>query len=572
MPGHLVKKTATSLLLAMLSSAVIAFPGRTLPIDVSSRSSDALFAVIAAEIATHRGQPEYAINLLNPIQAQHPSADLAELIWHTAVQTRDQERILNAAKAWVKLDPKAPIPQQTLLADAIDHGREKDFLELLAVTYRAVDDKSAWIARITAMLAQAEMIAPQIESGLEPYWEKETADPKVQIAVGLFHKTKNNLAGACRAGKKAYKQAASNEKIVAAAADLCWGSDRKETTRMLTSFLKQHPNSAQIRLIYGRVLARSGQEEAALREIQKAVDIAPEDPVVLLNAGQIAIDCRLFDSAEGYLSRYVNIVREQTPEADLSDNEIWLRLANVHHENGHHEDEVEALSSLTTGPMAAQARLREAAALAEIKRLPEARTVLQKAAHESPENRNLFITTEAQLLIEANQGHEALQLMLLARDSSPDDSDLAYDTAMIAQNLGQTETAEELLKEMLAQSPDHVQANNALAYLWITEDRHLEDARRLLEHAYRLDPLDPYVLDSMGWLCFKEGRLDQAAEFTLTSLKKQFDVEVACHLIEILSKSGRPKEAEKLFGELLQRVGDDPRVIELGKKLKLPLS
>lgn len=73
----------------------------------------------------------------------------------------------------------------------------------------------------------------------------------------------------------------------------------------------------------------------------------------------------------------------------------------------------------------------------------------------------------------------------------------------------------------------------------------------------------------MGWLCFKEKRYDQAAEFTLTSLKKQFDVEVACHLIEILAASGRQPEAVKLFQELSQRVGNDPRVSKLAQRLKL---
>ena len=175
----------------------------------------------------------------------------------------------------------------------------------------------------------------------------------------------------------------------------------------------------------------------------------------------------------------------------------------------------------------------------------------------------------AQLLIEAGHNEEALNLMNEARQTSPDDDNLTYDSAIIAQNLGQPELTEKLLKSILDKDPDHIQATNALAYLWVTQDRHLRDARRLLEHAYRLAPQDPYVLDSMGWLCFKEKRYDQAAEFTLTSLKKQFDVEVACHLIEILAASGRQPEAVKLFQELSQRVGNDPRVSKLAQRLKL---
>lgn len=129
------------------------------------------------------------------------------------------------------------------------------------------------------------------------------------------------------------------------------------------------------------------------------------------------------------------------------------------------------------------------------------------------------------------------------------------------------EETESILKDILSDDPDHVQAGNALAYLWVTRDMNLPEARRLLEHAYRLSPVDPYVLDSMGWLCFKEGRYDQAAEFTLASLKRLFDVEVACHLVEILAVSGRDHEAEKLFRELEQRAGSDALVLDLAKRL-----
>ena len=138
---------------------------------------------------------------------------------------------------------------------------------------------------------------------------------------------------------------------------------------------------------------------------------------------------------------------------------------------------------------------------------------------------------------------------------------------MIAQNVGHFEETESILKDILSDDPDHVQAGNALAYLWVTRDMNLPEARRLLEHAYRLSPVDPYVLDSMGWLCFKEGRYDQAAEFTLASLKRLFDVEVACHLVEILAVSGRDHEAEKLFRELESRAGSAALVLDLAKRL-----
>ena len=355
--------------------------------------------------------------------------------------------------------------------------------------------------------------------------------------------------------------------MLTAAADLCWQADRAGTESILKNFLARHPDASAVRLIHARVLSRTGRLDEAMADVKRAVKTSPDKPVILLNAGQVATDCRDFQKAEEYLTRYIDLVAEQNPDADFSSNDIWLKLAGVLHENGRHEEEAEALGSLTDGELAPQARLREAAALAEAKRIDDARAVLQGAAEDYPEHLNLFMTAEAQMLIEAGRPEDALGVMKTALAEQPDDVSLAYDTAMIAQNVGHFEETESILKDILSEDPDHVQAGNALAYLWVTRDMNLPEARRLLEHAYRLSPVDPYVLDSMGWLCFKEGRYDQAAEFTLASLKRLFDVEVACHLVEILAVSGRDHEAEKLFRELEQRAGSDALVLDLAKRL-----
>ena len=89
--------------------------------------------------------------------------------------------------------------------------------------------------------------------------------------------------------------------------------------------------------------------------VKRAVKTSPDKPVILLNAGQVATDCRDFPKAEEYLTRYIDLVAEQNPDADFSSNDIWLKLAGVLHENGRHEEEAEALGSLTAGELAPKA-------------------------------------------------------------------------------------------------------------------------------------------------------------------------------------------------------------------------
>lgn len=73
----------------------------------------------------------------------------------------------------------------------------------------------------------------------------------------------------------------------------------------------------------------------------------------------------------------------------------------------------------------------------------------------------------------------------------------------------------------------------------------------------------------MGWLCYREGKFDEAAEFILLSLKRQFDVEVAEHLIEVLVAAKRHDEAASLWQDLRKRTNDAPEVLAFGERMGL---
>ncbi len=568
MTGKLFKKAAVLAAFAAAVSCAAAFQSAVTHSSESSDTAQSLYEIITAEIAAHREQPDTALALLNKTLERTPSPEIAELAWRAALQTRNPEIVLQQARAWAKIAPNAELAQRTILIDSIEKGRQAEYTEQLSRMYANAEDKAVMTADITALIVQSKLASNTVETVLSPYWEKQAKNAKVQLAIGLFRQALHDMPAACRAGKIAHDLSKDNEQTISAAADLCWPVDRIQTESMLKDFLSKHPEASSVRLIHARVLSRTGRLKDAITEVEQAVKTSINSAVILLNAGQIAIDCRDFHKAEQYLTRYIDLIAEQNPDADFSSSDIWLKLAVALHENGRHEEEADALASLTDGELAPQARLREAAALAEVRKIEDARAVLQKASETYPEHNNLFTTGEAQMLIDAGRPEDALAVMKTALEKKPDDLSIAYDTAMISLNVGHDDEAEIILKDILSKDPDHIQAGNALAYSWITKNINLPLARKLLEHAYRLAPVDPYILDSMGWLCFKEGRNDQAAEFTLASLKRLFDVEVACHLVEILAASGQNHDAEKLFRELEQRAGGDSRVLELGKRLK----
>lgn len=76
MLGKLVNTSVALMLGFALCTEAIAFPDRLFSKSPSQERSDSLYAIITSEIATHRGQPDYALNLLNQTFKQAPRQNL----------------------------------------------------------------------------------------------------------------------------------------------------------------------------------------------------------------------------------------------------------------------------------------------------------------------------------------------------------------------------------------------------------------------------------------------------------------------------------------------------------------
>ena len=534
-----------------------------------TKANRQLFDLIAGGIALHRNEHEFAANAFYDAFQQTPTKELAEMAWQAAVSARDSDLVVRIAEEWLKIDPKSEIAQQSLLARDIEKETVGAVRDRLAVMYRNAEDKVAWTARMTELLAKSKLSYAVAKNLLEPYQSRHRNAPQVQLASAVHAKMNSRYEEACRLAASAQKGLPDDEETVSLAADICWPVARKETQSMLERFLKRHPDADTVLLIYGRVLARAGQKEAALKEADRATKGDVENPNLLYTAGLLANEARAPEEALAYFRRYVKYLREESPGIDLSHTDVWLQIGQTALALERPAEAAEAFAELKSGPFARQARLNEARAWAAAGEIDKAIESLRTARQDPHGNEEPLIRAEAELLLEADRKDDAMRVIDEAYERYGKSTDFLYDAAMIAQESGDSKKSETYLLELLDINPDHVQASNALGYLWADQNRRLPEARALLEGAYRLAPLDPYVLDSMGWLCYREGKFDEAAEFILLSLKRQFDVEVAEHLIEVLVAAKRNDEAASLWQDLRKRTNDAPEVLAFGERMGL---
>ena len=123
-----------------------------------------------------------------------------------------------------------------------------------------------------------------------------------------------------------------------------------------------------------------------------------------------------------------------------------------------------------------------------------------------------------------------------------------FNRARFADHVHDTPGAVVVLEQILHGKPEHVAALNLAGYLLADARLRLPDAETYLRTARELSPGDPAILDSWGWLLFREGRvreairvLDHASRFA------PLEPEILVHLAAAWAADHQPKTAAELL-------------------------
>jgi tetratricopeptide (TPR) repeat protein len=147
------------------------------------------------------------------------------------------------------------------------------------------------------------------------------------------------------------------------------------------------------------------------------------------------------------------------------------------------------------------------------------------------------------LIIRSPDPRRALSLLTRVSAQEPDHTKLLYTKAMLHEKLKEHALAEASLRTLIRRTPDDAHALNALGYALADRNQSLQEAQTLLEKAHKLRPDDGHILDSVGWVYYRLGNLDQAADWLQRAFVRMPDAEVAAHLGEVLWVANRASEA-----------------------------
>ena len=159
----------------------------------------------------------------------------------------------------------------------------------------------------------------------------------------------------------------------------------------------------------------------------------------------------------------------------------------------------------------------------------------------------------AEAYVQNEQYDAGIGLLKDALKAKPDEVDLQFELGSAYERAGNKAEAEKVFQQILDKHPDNHQTLNYLGYMWAESGVNLDRAQSMLQKAVAAEPTNGAYIDSLGWVYFRQGKLDLAEKY-LTDATRLLprDATVHEHLGDVLAKRGEVGRALDLYRAALK--------------------
>jgi len=520
------------------------------PLDVLPAvglSEELMFRYLSAEVAMQRGNAFAAYATMLSIARSTSDPRLARRATEMAMSGSLPAEALKAARVWHDIAPHSDDAAQVLLSLQLQANRVDEAKQSLASMLSRSSPTTLPLAignvqRLLSRLPDRARAAALLKELLEPY--RDALDAR--LALAQMAMVSGDRAAAIKELRATLTTFPTSEVAVLMLSQIT--EDKGESTKTLVDFLKKNPKAREVRLAYSRMLFEQGKLADAKKEFKILLQQSPNDQTALYALGLLSAQVNEMADAEKYLSSYIANLKDQ-PDRERDATQALMVLAQIAEDRN---DEAGTVKWLQMVPVLGQtgavtATIKRAQLQAKSGKLDEARKLLNEADVNNDDERVKLVIGEAQLLKESGKIGEAIRLLEDALELYKNHIDLLYELAMLAEKNEQFDLMESTLRKVIQLAPDSQHAYNALGYSLADRNLRLPEAYDLIKKALSLAPEDPFIMDSMGWVEFRLGRLEKAEELLKRAFAIKPDPEIAAHLGEVLWVLGREEDAKKLW-------------------------
>jgi tetratricopeptide (TPR) repeat protein len=513
-------------------------------------TSDMVYETLASEIAVQRRDyPSAVKHALNAARETH-NPDAAERAAHIAVQANLNPQAQQAVELWIQLEPQSLKAHQLA---ALLHLRDNQPTQASRYLRRVItianeNGQNGYLQ--AAAIAEKASTPEQSLALIQQLIPLESTDPEALYALALTANRAQQYALAEQAIRNGLEQQPDWTKgLLLLSRTLIQQGKKDAGLNILGQAVEKSPDNGELRLTYARMLIESQQYIAAVEQFETLDKLSPDNPDTLYALGVLHSELGHHRKAESFFKRLITM-GEKTDEAQyhlglIAEKEDKLDAALDRYERVGGDNQIDA-------------RIRMARILAKRDSVEKGRELLQQLRINSPQHTLKLYLVEADLLRNARKYHDAHEIYTHTLELDADNLELYYARGLNAVDMGRLDILEQDMGYILAQQPDHADAHNALGYTLADRTDRLDEARRHIEKAMALKPGNPAILDSMGWLEYRQGNLQQALSHLQQAADIHPDAEIASHLGEVLWQLNRKQEAIEVWKTANEKDPDNP--------------
>ena len=517
-------------------------PERAEPLPKQELTGQILYQSLLAEIAAQRSNFGLSASAYLELARSTRDPRYARRAAEIALHGRNLDMALQAARLWVEIDPESAQARQTIAGLLVSTNRldelQPHVARLLAQEGENLGDGLMRLNRLFARYPDKKAILAIIDQLTLPYADLPEAHfARAQAALNAAD-WQRGVAEADRA----LDLRPDWDLAVMLKSQLQRNDSPEAASETLRAYLVGHPQAREVRLQYARSLIGVRKFPQARAEFQRLLGDFPGNPDVIYAVAVLSMQLSDWAAAE---ENFRKLLGQDFAEVDT----VRLYLGQIAEERKRYDEALRWYGEVPAGEQHLAAQLRIAQLLAKQGRLEEGRRHLRDARSAGNADRVQLLLAESQLLRDAGKTREAYEFLAESLAAQPEQPELLYETALLAEKIGRHDVLEASLRKLIRIKPDHAHAYNALGYSFAERNQRLAEAERLIAKALQLAPDDPFIIDSMGWVLYRKG--DNAG--ALSQLQRAYairpDPEIAAHLGEVLWILGRHDEARRTWQE-----------------------
>lgn len=529
----------------------------------SDFSSELLFQLLAGEFAGNSGELNQSMHYYREAAASSNDSRIAARATYVALYGEDYKQALEAVNRWHELDPD-----------------DDDVLQIYAVIYLKLHQPLKAVEYIKAVLAATDEPPKQKALIVKKMLTKDaSAEDGLVVLKSLSSALPENIHMLILQARYSAQLEQYDDALMA-----------------LDKVLEINPDVSSVYIIKSRILSVIGKKEQAREMVLKVLLGQPEDFALRLSYARMLVEGRKYDdareqflmlkeqdsnNAEVLLSlSLLHIDTKQLDEA-ASSLEYLLELGKkvdvahyylgrIAHNKKQYKKAIAHYLKVQSPDYIFEAKLRISGLFAVLNRPDEAIKQLEFLAKQQTDwsQRVRVYLAHGEILRSLNRFEETLEMYNRVLIQNPNDADLLYARAMVAEKIDRLDITEADLLKVLSVEPENVHALNALGYTLADRTERLQEAYSYIKKAAALVPDDPAILDSLGWVSYRLGRLQDAIKWMEMAYEKLVDAEIAAHYGEVLWKNNQHEKAEEVWQSGMKKNANHPVLIETMKRLK----